>query len=449
MRLHTSISHAARRNVTVGIATMSADGIATGSPVRVMAKVAAAHSVVPGMDMIAVHGLAIGEIAATLRGSACVRIRKAPTDADANRRADIEAGSDRDSEVESCQTRDAYANGERRHVHFTNRQRDPAHRGFRHHHARIEIRENHQRRSIHGTNHGDWHGRHPAPGSPHIHPAAVVERRPTPRGVVDPIPAPRLNPSPMSITIGRPVGHFAGGKPHRTIRTNAAPHATLRVQIRVAGQVARNVERRRGGVFTRVPKRAKRVELVGRGHRSRIQGRILSAGGRHLRTHMYRGGLVADLDFSVTIAHRRNGGCAVFSHVHAIVAIPQQREGELGSVDLEALPGRQGVQPDVQRSSGEFDLAHPVVEVQKREIGTGAHADRCIIRLKLSQTVRLSPDVVAIGHRMVELRWNPVVDAGGLKRNGAGYISQAGDPAGRGCVVVLREGRERQQCAEG
>ncbi len=173
----------------------------------------------------------------------------------------------------------------------------------------------------------------------------------------------------------------------------------------------------------------------------RIQVRIVAAGGRHLRAEGHTGRLVADVEFAVAGADGSDGCIPIFIDIHAIIAVAQQREGELGSVDFEAFFRRQRMQPDVQGSGGDFDLRHRVIEVQEREIGAGAHADGRIVGLQLDQAVRFGPDMVAIGDGVIQLGWNPIVDAGGLKRNGSGEIAQTRHPAGRGCVVVLREGR--------
>jgi hypothetical protein len=417
MRLHTALTRAARRLMTASVAAIPADGVTMRRPMGIATHMAAAHPVVPGMDMIAVHMPAMLEITATLSGATGVGIRETSADANADHGADIEADSDADSEVESGQTH--HAHGERRHVDFTDRQRNPADGGFRHHYAWIETGEDHQRGSIHGTNYGDRHGRHPAPRSAYRYPAAVVKRRPTPRSVIDPVPAPRLDPGPVTIAVRRPVARHAGGKPHGAVGIDAAPHAKLGTEVGIAGKIARDVTRGHGGHFTCIAKGAKCVELVRRRQRMRIERRAFTARGRHLRAHVHRRRLVPDVDFRLAGAHRGDGGVAVFVDVHPVIAIAQQREGELRSIDLEAFPGTQRVQPDAHRSGGELDLRHVIVEIQERKIGTGAHADRRIIGLQFRDAVRFRPDMIAIGHRMIELRRNPIVDGGGLKRYGA------------------------------
>jgi hypothetical protein len=361
MRLHTALPRAARRLVTA--AAIPADGVAMRRPMGIATHMAAAHPVMPGMDMIAVHVPAMLEIAATLSGPTSVGIRETSTDPYADHGAGIETDSDADSEVESGQTH--HAHGERRHVDFTDGQRNPADCGVGHHHAWIETGEDHQRGSIHGTNHGDRHGRHPAPGSADRDPAAVVERRPTPRGVIDPVPAPGLNPGPVTVAIRRPVAWNAGGKPHGAVRIDAPPHAKLGTQVGVPGKIARDVTRGHGGHFTRIAKGAKRVELIRRRHRMRIERRTLTARGRHLGAHVHRRRLVPDFDFRLAGADRGDGGVAVLVDVDPVIAIAKQCEGELRSIDLEAFSRTQRVQPDAHRSGGELNLRHVIVEIQE------------------------------------------------------------------------------------
>jgi hypothetical protein len=429
--------------MAVSIAAITADRIAIRRYVRITPAMGAAHSIASGMQMIPVQRAAMLEISAA-HGGGCARICQA---SHGHARTGVEAGSDRDSKIETGQY--AYAHRERRHVNFAKGQRDPAHHGVSDNHARIEIGEGDQRGSVHGTNHGDRHGRHPGPRSADGYPTAVVERSPAPGSVIDPVPAPWFDPGPMTIAIGRPVRNQPGRKPYRTIGGGGSPHAKVPTQIGEAGKVARNEVRGDRGFLTRVAQRAKRVELVGRRHGLRIQVGSFPAGSRHLSTHMHRGHLVADIDFGVAGAHRGERCVSVFIDIHTVIAVAEQREGELGSVDLEAFPGRQRMQPDVQGPGGNLDLGHRVVQVQERKIGAPAHPHGRVIGLEFGQAILLSPDVIAIGHRVIQFRGGPIVDASGLKRNGSGEVAQTRDPAGRGCVVVLREGRERQQCAEG
>src|SRR5205807_7962209 len=89
--------------------------------------------------------------------------------------------------------------------------------------------------------------RHPDPAAVPVHPAAVVERREAPRGVVDPRPAPRLHPDPATVAVRRPSHDRGPGRPYGTIARRVAPLAVV-VEIFVADRLARHVLRRAGVV---------------------------------------------------------------------------------------------------------------------------------------------------------------------------------------------------------
>src|SRR2546429_349786 len=58
-----------------------------------------------------------------------------------------------------------------------------------------------------GTHRRSRRARHPAPHAADSHPTAIVERSKAPRFVVNPSPAPRRDPHPMAVTIGRSEEH--------------------------------------------------------------------------------------------------------------------------------------------------------------------------------------------------------------------------------------------------
>src|SRR5207302_974049 len=89
----------------------------------------------------------------------------------------------------------------------------------------------------------DAPARHPDPAAVPVHPAAVVERREAPWGVVDPGPAPRLHPYPTAVAIRRPSHDRGTGRPYVTVVRRVAPLAVV-VEIFVADRLARHVLRR-------------------------------------------------------------------------------------------------------------------------------------------------------------------------------------------------------------
>jgi hypothetical protein len=253
----------------------------------------------------------------------------------------------------------------------------------------------------------------------------------------------------MSKTIGSPSRHQTRGEPDVAVGRHQAPPAEA-VEIGIAGHVARNIAGRYHGFFTPVAIHAKRVELIGRPQRMwsfENGGRVGASRPRH-HTQMKSRRLVAHVDLGIARANRGNGRVASRRHVDPVIAIAQQRKGELRRVDLESFGRSQRMEPDLNRSRGDFNLRHRVVQVQEREIGAARQANRSIVGLQLDQPISLGPDMIAQHDRMIELGGSPIFDAGGLKRNSSGEITKARDPAGRR-GVILRERRKNSKGTEG
>src|SRR5215467_11543598 len=79
--------------------------------------------------------------------------------------------------------------------------------------------------------------RAPTPRATDVGPAAVVVRSKTPRLVAHPRPAPRINPVPGTVTVGRPVGGHVTGIPDVAVFGFVAPSAVV-VQVVVARHIA-------------------------------------------------------------------------------------------------------------------------------------------------------------------------------------------------------------------
>src|SRR5580692_1207654 len=74
----------------------------------------------------------------------------------------------------------------------------------------------------------------------HVRPAAVVRGDESGRRVVNPRPAPRIHPSPMTISVRCPVARDVRGNPDRTEITIRPPGAVL-IEVFRAGKFGRNV----------------------------------------------------------------------------------------------------------------------------------------------------------------------------------------------------------------
>ena len=84
--------------------------------------------------------------------------------------------------------------------------------------------------------------RHPEPAAAALHPAAVMERRKAPRGVVDPGPAPRLHPCPVACAVRCPAGVNATRGPDGAVVGVVVP-AAVTVKLVGAGHGGRDIAR--------------------------------------------------------------------------------------------------------------------------------------------------------------------------------------------------------------
>src|SRR5262249_16712151 len=143
-------------------------------------------------------------------------------------------------------------------------------------------------------------------------PAAVVEWRKAPRRVVDPGPAPRLNPGPVAVPVGRPSHYHGSRRPRPSVARYATPGAIL-IQVLVADHFARNIRPRNRVLFAPPAHFAPAVETVGRRRLAHILGnRVDAADPRHL-ARMHGKGTAAAGDLRFAAAHDE--------HRHIVVAI--------------------------------------------------------------------------------------------------------------------------------
>jgi hypothetical protein len=130
----------------------------------------------------------------------------------------------------------------RRHIGFSPSQREPSHASAsteRQTHSEVgTAHPRDQRGSVDRTS--NHHGtRRPCPISARAYPAAIMRRSETPRRFVNPGPAPRFDPHPMSIVIRSPPRRY-GGDPYRSIFRLHAPGPVL-IEIIGTDHVGGNV----------------------------------------------------------------------------------------------------------------------------------------------------------------------------------------------------------------
>ena len=110
----------------------------------------------------------------------------------------------------------------------------------------------------------DVAARDPAPAVVDIGPASIMKRSEAPRLLVDPGPAPRRNPYPAAVAIGRPIRRRLARIPHLAILRAALPVA-VGIEVGIAGHLRRDIVRRGEAIFLVVVRGAPLDEGVGAG----------------------------------------------------------------------------------------------------------------------------------------------------------------------------------------
>ncbi|MDR8810592.1 hypothetical protein FEP95_05704 [Burkholderia multivorans] len=199
--------------------------------------------------------------------------------------------------------------------------------------------ERDERRRIGGRRADGRRPRHPRPAIVDVGPATVVIGREAPRRVVDPGPAPRRLPDPVAVVIRRPVGRRVVRHPDGAVRRRVAPRA-VRVEVLIAGDVARHVAGRHRPVLGRVAARGPPVERVGR-RRGRLLRDLQVGAGKH---GLLPGGerilAVAAVDRRAAAAHGDRRACAIGRDVDAIIARRRNAEREVRRIDFVRRAGR-------------------------------------------------------------------------------------------------------------
>jgi hypothetical protein len=116
-----------------------------------------------------------------------------------------------------------------------------------------------------------------------------------------------------------------------------------------------------------------------------------------------------------------------------------QQHGEIRRIDLVRLVLQQLAHVNDHRSGGDLHLCDVVIEIQKREPGTGAHADNGAADIELSTRAgRVRPKSVARRQGTIQLRTHPVLRSRRLERNGALDVAQPRN-APRGIVFLVSD----------
>ena len=320
--------------------------------------------------------------------------------------------------------------------------------------------ERDQRRRIDGRLADHDRARHPRPAVVDIRPAAVVIRREAPRRIIDPGPAPRRLPDPVPVVIGRPVGRRVVRHPYGAVARVVAPRA-VRVEVLVAGDVARHVTGRHRAVLGRVAIRGPLVERVVGGRARLLRDLQAGAGEDHLLPGRQRVLAAVAIDGRAAAPHGDRRARAVRRDVDAVVAGARDAEREVRRIDFVRRAGRQRAHVRRHGAEADLQLRRRVVEVHHRQARRFAEPYGARADVQLGACTRVVPELVAGRERPVHGGIRPRIGAGRLGRHRARQVIEPRDaarrvaarlPGGRGIRrrgSRLRErGRQRGECRE-
>ena len=273
--------------------------------------------------------------------------------------------------------------------------------------------EGNQRRRVHRAR--AKAARHPGPARADLRPAAVVRGRKTPGRVVDPGPAPGLDPRPAAIAVRRPVGYGDLRVPHGAVGGVLRPLA-IGVELLVARQVARHELGRGRAVFQRVARGhplVKRVALrragLGDDQRAPAVEHLLARAdvGDLPRFAVHAGG---------ARVHRQPRGVGARVDVDAVFARLRGHHGQLRGIDLHPLAGAQLAHAQGHAAVHQRHLRGVVVQLGHAQIGAAGQPDGERAAVQLGAAVRVGHDAGAVGHRPVDAGRREVAAIGGELR---------------------------------
>src|SRR5262249_52271501 len=150
--------------------------------------------------------------------------------------------------------------------------------------------------------------RDPKPPGIAVTPATVVERRKSPRGIIDPRPSPRLHPCPLPIAVWGPSHGYIIRIPDVAVFLGLAP-LTIVIEILIAGNVIRKVITRRISILTPVAVECPAVKVVAVGEPISIV--VESAAETHALTFGKPVGISISVGKTFTLPHVDHGHSAV------------------------------------------------------------------------------------------------------------------------------------------
>ena len=254
--------------------------------------------------------------------------------------------------------------------------------------------------------------------------------RVAPGRIVDPGPAPGIDPGPVAVAIRRPArGHPVRGPDGAVVGIDSPDAAGI--ELFVADHLGRYVARGERALAAAVALEGPAIELV---VAARPKDVVVAQIGAvepvaAPRIDAVRAGIAVDLGLAAPDHHR---GCVVAGvDLDPIVARAAQDQREIGRGDLNALVRRDPAHAQLQRALGKLDLRDPVVEIEHRHAGARTEADRGAADLHLGAGIGACPEAIAGGQRPIDRRLQPIGLTGGREAHRTARIAEPRRPRRR------------------
>ena len=204
--------------------------------------------------------------------------------------------------------------------------------------------------------------RAPAPSATDKRPTAVVERGKAPRRIVNPGPAPRVDPVPIAVAVGSPSGFNRSGIPNVAVFGLITPGAVV-VQVVVADHIARYVARGDRVVFFAVALSGPAVEAIRAGCLANDVVDVVCASEFPALTGAHFIGLAAGRNFTLAANHGHARRVAVFIYIDAKCPSLLHSESQIRSVNFVKIAFAQFTNAEVDAAFRKAHLRDALVQI--------------------------------------------------------------------------------------
>src|SRR6266852_863938 len=216
----------------------------------------------------------------------------------------------------------------------------------------------------------DWRpkerARAPSPSAREIVPAAIVEGSEAPRRIINPSPAPGVDPVPIAIAVRSPVRRNITRIPNVAVFRFIAP-VTVIIQIAVARRIAGNVLSGNRVVFLQVALRGPAVEAVRTRSLFNVGLNVVCAIEFGALTEVNFIGFAAGGHFALAANYRHASGVAVFIHVDAKCSGLLDSESQIRGVHFVEIAFTQLGDAEIDATLGKAHLRDALIEIEERE----------------------------------------------------------------------------------